>query len=524
MQITIASHGIAPLAFNLPRLTVVVGPNGSGKSALLFEIFRQVRQHRSAQYVPGHRQIITSNEHLEFIQQPVDQFELQLYQHHSHYSRFRSAWPEDAYKVGFKRFTDRMNYENFALAKAYREGKIEDFGNLGVNVLGTLNKILSSGGLPISIEPTALGLRARRGDSLYTIDRMSDGERAVVSLLASIVSRPAGDVLCIDEPERHLHPSISAPLWKAAVEARKDLCFVFCTHDLALVDRIDPEICVHIRDSRIVTLEPEQRTYDVHIIGRGEIGDDLRSSIVGARRKILFVEGEKEDRSIYQIVFPDQHVVVAGGWQKVVENVRAIRGNASLTWLECQGIIDRDGKTPAQVTAYEAEGIWTLPCPSIENLIYCEPVVALMAQVASTLGPPDADARLEAAKAAIRNEMETRRDSIIQKIVAWKTNDLLSTLKVSSRDIANGLTRIPEVNVEEIKMAVAEEVDVVIGQDPFEAVARLPIKDTGVPSAIAKAVGYPSKSTYYSSLLHQVATETQQGKAIEAAFKFLVAR
>lgn len=94
--------------------------------------------------------------------------------------------------------------------------------------------------MSLTIDP--LGLLVCRGDSKYQIDQMSDGERAAFFLAGAIITQDVDSTILIDEPERHLHPSISGPLVQAAIRTRTDLAFAFSTHDLNFIEYMSMRI------------------------------------------------------------------------------------------------------------------------------------------------------------------------------------------------------------------------------------------------------------------------------------------
>jgi ABC-type cobalamin/Fe3+-siderophores transport system ATPase subunit len=61
-----------------------------------------------------------------------------------------------------------------------------------------------------------------------------DGEKSALLLAGEVLTTPEGAICIIDEPERHLHRSISAGLVKAIIAERSDAHFVVLTHDLEL--------------------------------------------------------------------------------------------------------------------------------------------------------------------------------------------------------------------------------------------------------------------------------------------------
>ena len=68
-----------------------------------------------------------------------------------------------------------------------------------------------------------------------------------------------------------------------------------------------------------------------------EIDEDLKRDILGARRKMLFVEGVEGslDMPLYSIVFPNVSVIPKGSTREVESVVSAIRNTGQPTLASC---------------------------------------------------------------------------------------------------------------------------------------------------------------------------------------------
>ncbi|HEY6528366.1 MAG TPA: AAA family ATPase [Cellvibrionaceae bacterium] len=60
----------------------------------------------------------------------------------------------------------------------------------------------------------------------YSATRMSDGEKVILFLIAQVLQAPSNGFIIIDEPETHLHRSISKRLWDALEAERRDCLFI----------------------------------------------------------------------------------------------------------------------------------------------------------------------------------------------------------------------------------------------------------------------------------------------------------
>lgn len=75
--------------------------------------------------------------------------------------------------------------------------------------------------------------------------------------------------------------------------------------------------------------------------------DDLIINILGARRKLLFIEGTERslDKPLYSLVFPNVSVIPKASCRDVERVVTSIREAANFHWLKAFGIVDNDGRT-----------------------------------------------------------------------------------------------------------------------------------------------------------------------------------
>lgn len=76
----------------------------------------------------------------------------------------------------------------------------------------------------IKVKPPANPL-GDGGDAPYSATQLSDGERVIFYLTGQCLLAPKDGVLVIDEPELHIHPAISEPLWHALERERTDCAF-----------------------------------------------------------------------------------------------------------------------------------------------------------------------------------------------------------------------------------------------------------------------------------------------------------
>ena len=128
---------------------------------------------------------------------------------------------------------------------------------------------------------------------------LSDGERVALYLLAQALCIPDGYVIIIDEPEIHLHKSIMTKLWDKIEEYCPNKAFVYITHDLDFASSRESAIKIWVKGY-------DGKDWDIQILTEVEnIPENLIIEILGNRKDVLFVEGEKGsyDFELYKHIY-----------------------------------------------------------------------------------------------------------------------------------------------------------------------------------------------------------------------------
>lgn len=208
----------------------------------------------------------------------------------------------------------------------------------------------------------------------YPATNMSDGERSVLYLAAQVLCVSENKILIIDEPEVHLHRSIMNRLWKALEDERPDCLFIYITHDVQFA-------AAHSHADKIWVKEYDGKHWKYEKIESGELPEEMLLDILGSRKKVLFVEGERNsfDTQLYSELYPDYYVVPCGSCTQVIARTKAFRGNPSLHENEVYGIIDRDFRSDYEIEQYKGNGIYTIGVTEVENLFIVEELIRLIA-------------------------------------------------------------------------------------------------------------------------------------------------
>lgn len=208
----------------------------------------------------------------------------------------------------------------------------------------------------------------------YSANQMSDGERAVLYLAAQVLCVPEGKTLVMDEPEIHLHRSIMNRLWTALERYRPDCLFIYITHDTQFA-------AMHPNADKIWIKEYDGQNWKLVRILDSELPEELLLDILGSRKNVLFVEGERNsyDTQLYTELYPDYHVVPCGSCTQVIARTKAFRSNQTLHDCDVYGIIDRDFRSDYEIEKYKGDHIFTINVAEVENLFIVEELVRLIA-------------------------------------------------------------------------------------------------------------------------------------------------
>ena len=235
------------------------------------------------------------------------------------------------------------------------------------------------------------GFLYRVGDSqVLPFATLSSGEQEVVKIAFDLVwKRIRHCVILVDEPELHLHPTLTFRL----IETLKSLGnatnqFLFFTHSADLVSTYYSSGDVFFIDTDDLDGNQAKRLSmldEHHVQTARAMGDKLGLFAVG--KKLVFVEGNQAsiDRLTYHriaiLYFPEAYILPTGS----VENILALNRLAqelqeSIFGMDFFMVRDRDGLTHEHINALENNRrIRCLRRRHIENYFLDEEVLARVA-------------------------------------------------------------------------------------------------------------------------------------------------
>ena len=232
-----------------------------------------------------------------------------------------------------------------------------------------------------------------------TFYNLSVGEIAILDLLLDIVIKKCIDdetIICIDEPELHIHTQLQAQLLEVLYSLISDNSQLWiATHSVGMVRKAqdlwheNPDSVVFLDFGRDdfdeqVTLKPMTpdpdfwaRTYEV------ALGDLAELVITG---RTMFCEGEEFDEECYTKIFKDTYpeirFISLGARSNVEKSVTA--ANLALEKIAKSamviGIVDRDKATCGEIKRNAEKGIRTLSRTTLESYLLDDDVLTKLCE------------------------------------------------------------------------------------------------------------------------------------------------
>ena len=327
-------------------------------------------------------------------------------------------------------------------SQGYRD-RIEGLFEFRDEILEELNKaikeVFTDSGLVVKkvedpIRDGLLKFEKEKGPKVkLSIENLSGGEIGALDLLLDvIVTKVMNDetIICIDEPEAHIHTKLQGQLLKALYDLIPDKSQLWiATHSVGMVRkaqdlwRDDPNSVVFLDFDghdfdELVTLTPAEpnpnfwaSTYEVAL-------GDLAELVVTGRT--VFCEGEEFDAECYKNIFKDRYpeidFVSLGARGNVEKSVTA--ANLAIEKIvkraKVIGIIDRDQATEGEIKRNAKKGIRTLSRTSIESYLLDDEVLAKLCE---DHGGSDRVKDLLAAKQDALNKFGLKSSDNLKRIV-----------------------------------------------------------------------------------------------------------
>ena len=528
-EIPMSSGEMLQLELNPGETLYIVGRNGSGKSALLSEFLGQSVGSPS-RWLSARRQVHLSEvsgstgfmnfDEPNYRQDIADSrrniFENQLQKAFMTDVRWQELEPKDRLTKPLFDLLTNENRRAYTIADRVDQGNYTEEEGEEINIqspTGLVNQVLLRAGLNISIkvEPDWRIVANNQHRETYDLTHASDGERNAVLMATTVLTAPEQALILIDEPDRHLHPSVIVPLMTALGDLRDDCLFVIATYDASLPDSNRNAGSLVVRSCKWNAGNPT--SWDLDQIAPGQLlPEEVRSILLSSRTKIILVEGTETslDRRLYALLFPGADIRPNGGHGDVENAVSALRRNSAYTRIEAYGIVDGDGRPEQPGESSEGSSIYVMEAFSVECLYYCEDaILAVAMHLSPTVGkdaPEIVDEIKESVLARLADEdiatqMAARRSwrqvsvDIVRRAPSWQ-------------DIVANDDPHFEIPVDSPKKSELQHYRGLLQGPDFDALTvRYPIYRSNALDAVPRLLGLRDRVAYQNTLLHLVNTD-----------------
>ena len=357
-------------------------------------------------------------------------------------------------------------------------------------------------GSKVLVEGGKLLISRETDEECYSSVRLSTGERAVMYYVGAALMAMENAVIFVDNPGIYLHQSIMKPLWDRIEQLRPDCTFIYTTHDLDFASSRTDNAVVWVREYDATT-----STWDYDILpDHAELSDDIYLTIIGARKPVLFIEGDgvhSIDSKLYPLIFPDYTVKPLGSCNKVIEATRAFNDLTSFHKMDSYGIVDRDRRDEGEVKYLRTKKVLVPNVAEIENILMLEEVIRTVA----SRHRKDENKVFAKVKATILDlfKQEVRQQALmhtrhrVKRTLEYRVDGRFNNIN-SLEDHINDLVK--EINPRGMYEAFCREFHGYVAAGDYQNVLRVFNRKSMIPSSnVSGLCGLSNKDAYIHTII-----------------------
>ena len=357
---------------------------------------------------------------------------------------------------------------------------------------------------------------------------MGKGSAAIIA--AHVITAESETVFLIDEPEKHLHRSISQPFLSALFDLRKDCTFIISTHEI--------DLAIANPEARVLMLRSCQWegdkcvAWDAKIIEPNSqlpedarLTEELKREILGSRKRILFVEGDSNslDLQLYETLFPNLSVIPKGNCENVINTVLSLRKSQEFHDVEAFGLIDGDNREE-EVDKLAESGIFALEAYSVEALYYYSDVIAAVAhRHAESWGVDDPNKVIGSFQEKAIEVLKDPKKSpkLAERMTARRcerqVHELFRSKIPNWRSIMNTPTQSICVPIDRhLYSEELEHFNTLVDNGELDSlIARYPLRDSQVFETIVKTLQCPNQELYQQLVVKLVQDDEKVAACIK---------
>lgn len=482
--------------------TFISGANGTGKSSITQQL--AARNAGKCHRIAAHRQVWFQSDAMDLTpadREKVDQQNLAFDSDET--SRWKDFNAQRKSQVTIFDLINSDNDYNRSIAEAVLAKDVDRAEAVASTKppIARLNRILaiSNTGIQISIGDGSKLLASKNQSTEFGAKQLSDGERNALLIISSVLTAKPGTLIILDEPERHLHRTIISPLLTTLFEERPDCPFVIATHDMSLIQDNPSATAVLLREY----YHPNKQ-WDADVIDRvSELGTEFTETLLGARRNVIFIEGVDSslDEQLYSLLFPNVSVSPVENCTAVIRSVQGLHNSEAHHWVQPFGIVDRDGRSDADIESLANHSIAALEFYSVESVYYHPEILSLVAARQATIHPADPNQLTNDAISNAMIEAEKASDHLASKMTVWRLRESALQAIPSPKDLLTSPDSDVLISCRSALESEQQKIATIIKHDDFLALVKnYPVRESGVFSTIATTLMFKDRHAYESAV------------------------
>ncbi|MCM1021705.1 MAG: DUF4435 domain-containing protein [Muribaculum sp.] len=358
----------------------------------------------------------------------------------------------------------------------------------------------------------------QQGES-YSPVRLSDGEKAVLYYLGTVLYAPENGVIFVDSPDMFLHPSVTTAIWDRIEGMRPDCQWIYTTHNIEFLASkgVNSEV-IWVRG-----FDAEAQTWDYVVMPDGDgLSDDIYLALIGARKPVLFIEGDGKnsiDAKLYPLIFTDYTVRSLGSCNRVIEATRTFNDLSAFHHLDSHGVVDRDRRDTSEVAYLRKRKIFVPDVAEIENVLMLEDVIRAVAQSHGR----NADNVFNSVKRAIMGQfrhdlhkqaLEHTRNRV-KRLMEFRADGRFNDINSLENHVKN---IVYEIQPRALYEKFCREFSGYLADGDYKSVLRVYNQKSMVPqSNVAQLCGLQGKDSYINDIIGILKRNSREAAMIRSA-------
>ncbi len=420
---------------------IIIGGNGSGKSSFI-SFLKEIYSEEMI-LIPSQKLLIYDNSLSEIIQKSEQ--DIKVLQRENIIQQLRSSYQSislNNISPNFSTLISAMANKTIFEQNKYFEKKkalkikgnqeaLEDLEKTETfldKVNKVWSKVIEKFSFCINTNNHCLEAYRVTGEK-YNINSMSDGEKAILYYIGSVLLADKCSYIVIDEPETYLNPSIYKRLWDTLEKERNDCQFIYISHEIEFIKTR--------RNMDLYWMKKYEHPnkWEIIPLDKNSMFDDLIIEIYGSKNKIIFCEGTKSsyDYEIYTAIFGQEYSIIpVGGCNEVCKLTKAFNKINYIHNNEAIGIIDYDNRCEQEINKLRKNKIYVTYHNEIEMLLLDENIIK---KVLENADKKTMDKKIKKFKSEFIKLLESEKEKMCFDYIKSVLDNRIQNYRINSKKI-----------------------------------------------------------------------------------------